>query len=547
MTVESETSGPAVVGGRYRLVARVAGGGMGDVWRARDGRLQRDVAVKVLKSHLADDDIFRKRFRFEARAAAALNHPAIAAVFDYGEEPDSKDGHSAYLVMEFVEGEPLEQLLRRTDRIDAATTLGIVEQTAAGLQAAHDRGIVHRDIKAANLMICPDGAVKITDFGIARALDGTQLTQTGTMLGTVAYMSPEQLAGGTATAKSDLYALGIVAYRCLCGRTPFAGPESMAVALAHVREAVPPLPHDVPVAVAELVYRMLEKDPSDRPASARRLAEDARSVGQSLGSSVLVPATEHDVAPRTRAIDTAPTIAVGRVISSPAGDRTRSMSIATAAYPGVPGIADPADIRLSGSSRSNHRARSRRRWAIVGAAVVVVFAAVFIWGPSGSWAATVPDVHGLPVGAADGRLAALGIRTSDHMVDAAVSTEGTVLTQRPATGVRIPVGSTVVLTVASGFVNVDPAALIGQPVADVDTLLTGLGLHSVSTTVISVDAPGTVVSVDPSGPVRTGSTVTVAVAAAPPPTTTTTNVPVLKGKGGRQPGGGGGGGPGGSN
>src|SRR5450759_690161 len=136
MTAASENPSLTVVGGRYRLVTRVAGGGMGDVWRARAARLGRDVAVKLLKSHLADDDIFRERFRFEARAAAALNHPSIAAVFDYGEEPDSKDGYTAYLVMEFVEGEPLEQHLRRRNRIDPITTLGIVEQTAAGLQAA---------------------------------------------------------------------------------------------------------------------------------------------------------------------------------------------------------------------------------------------------------------------------------------------------------------------------------------------------------------------------------------------------------------------------
>ena len=529
MTTASENPSLTVVGGRYRLVTRVAGGGMGDVWRARDDRLGRDVAVKLLKSHLADDDIFRERFRFEARAAAALNHPSIAAVFDYGEEPDSKDGYTAYLVMEFVEGEPLEQHLRRRNRIDPITTLGIVEQTAAGLQAAHERGIVHRDIKPANLMVRPDGTIKITDFGIARALDSAQLTQTGTMLGTVEYMSPEQLEGRTATAKSDLYALGVVAYRCLAGRTPFGGPESMAVALAHIREPVPRLPTDVPAAVAGLVYQMLEKDPSHRPASALRLAEDAVSVSHSLGPSAVVSSPEPSV--RARPTGIAPTTVVAPGGVSVAREETQSMLTATASYPRVPEISKPSEVRPSQSKRG---AQSRKRRGFFVAAVVILLGMLIFWAASGPGPVTVPDVHGLPVGAASGRMTTLGLRVSVRSTDAA-SSAGTVLTQRPSASSRVAPGSTVMLTVASGFVDVDPAALIGQPVARADALLAGLGLNALSEAVISLDAPGTVVSAVPSGRVRTGSSVTLGVAVAAPPPTTTTTTTTTPGKGGTKP------------
>src|SRR5665213_1331584 len=175
-------------GGRYRLSERIASGGMGDVWRATDELLGRNVAIKLLRSEFGDTELFRRRFRFEAQAAASLSHPGIAAVFDYGEEDGDSGDHRAYIVMELVEGESLDVRLRRLGRLGPSPTMDIVGQAARGLQAAHDRGIVHRDVKPANLLIRPDGMVKITDFGIARAIDGSALTQTGAMLGTVQYM-----------------------------------------------------------------------------------------------------------------------------------------------------------------------------------------------------------------------------------------------------------------------------------------------------------------------------------------------------------------------
>jgi eukaryotic-like serine/threonine-protein kinase len=309
----TEPGAPAV-GGRYRLEDPIASGGMGDVWRAADELLGRQVAVKILKPGFGDDASFRLRFRAEARASASLSHPGVATVYDYGEQV-AGGIHTAYLVMELVPGEPLSALLARQVTIDPARTMDMVAQTADALQAAHDRGIVHRDIKPANLLVRPDGSIKITDFGIARAADAMALTQTGMLLGTVAYMSPEQLSGLTATPASDLYSLGVVAYLCLAGRTPFAGVEQMAVAVAHVRDDVPLLPNEIPQTVRDVVYQLLDKDPARRPGSAGELAATAvgirgRLVGEPVPTVPTVPPSP--LAPTTDQLGRLPTVeAVG--------------------------------------------------------------------------------------------------------------------------------------------------------------------------------------------------------------------------------------------
>ncbi len=234
----------SVLGGRYALIEHLASGGMGDVWRASDGVLDRVVAVKVLKPELFEDPAFRERFRREARHAGSLSHPGIAAVFDYGEE-----ARSAYLVMELIPGEPLSTVLARRGALPAEAVTSLLRQAAAALGAAHHAGIVHRDVKPGNLLVQPNGQVKITDFGIARALGASTLTLHGHVLGTAAYLSPEQAAGRTATAASDVYSLGVVAYEALTGRPPFEG-EAVSVALAHTQQAPPPLPATVPPSAA---------------------------------------------------------------------------------------------------------------------------------------------------------------------------------------------------------------------------------------------------------------------------------------------------------
>ena len=260
-------SSGTTLGERYRLIQQIAVGGMGEVWRARDDTLARDVAVKVLREEFAGDPGFLARFRVEARNSASLSHPNIAQLYDYGEQEGS-----AYLVMELVEGEPMSDLLEREPVLPSRTLLPILAQTARALQAAHQAGVVHRDVKPGNILLDHAGRVKITDFGVSRAVDQAPMTATGMVMGTAQYLSPEQAVGRHATPASDLYSLGIVAYESLAGRRPFTGPTAVDIAIAHVNDPVPPLPTEVERRLAGLVRMMLAKEPADRPASAADLA-----------------------------------------------------------------------------------------------------------------------------------------------------------------------------------------------------------------------------------------------------------------------------------
>jgi eukaryotic-like serine/threonine-protein kinase len=265
-----------LLGDRYELLVPLASGGMGRVWRARDVLLERPVAVKVLRNEFTADATFRARFRAEATHTAALHHPHIASVFDYGEV--RADGENlAYLVMELVEGETLADLLERKGRLDPARTLDLLRQTSSALAAAHAAGLVHRDIKPGNLLVRDDGVVKITDFGIAWSASSVPLTGTGQVMGTANYLSPEQAAGGPATPASDVYALGAVAYECLTGRRAFDGESSVQVALKQIHEEPAPLPPDIPAGVRRLVERAMVKDPAERypDGAAFRAAVDA--------------------------------------------------------------------------------------------------------------------------------------------------------------------------------------------------------------------------------------------------------------------------------
>lgn len=274
-------------GGRYELNSRIAIGGMGEVWEATDHVIGRTVAIKILKDEYMGDPGFLERFRAEARHAALVNHEGIASVFDYGEE-----NGSAFLVMELVPGEALSTILERETELSPDRTLDIVAQTASALQAAHAAGLVHRDIKPGNLLITPDGRVKITDFGIARIADQVPLTATGQVMGTVQYLSPEQASGHPASPATDIYSLGIVAYESLAGRRPFTGESQVAIAMAHINEQPPPLPDDIPEPVRNLVLAMIAKKPEDRPASAAVVARASNALrrGDVAAAAAAVPA-----------------------------------------------------------------------------------------------------------------------------------------------------------------------------------------------------------------------------------------------------------------
>jgi serine/threonine-protein kinase len=342
-------------GGRYELDSRIAIGGMGEVWEATDHVIGRTVAIKILKDEYMGDPGFLERFRAEARHAALVNHEGIASVFDYGEE-----NGSAFLVMELVPGEALSTILERDGSLSTDKTLDIVAQTSAALQAAHAAGLVHRDIKPGNLLITPDGRVKITDFGIARIADQVPLTATGQVMGTVQYLSPEQASGHPASPATDTYSLGIVAYECLAGKRPFTGESQVAIAMAQINEQPPPLPPTVAVPVQNLVMAMIAKKPEDRPASAAAVARAASSLRRG------------DVAAAAAAV---PAIAAGMATGD---DMTQLLtsgsdtSAATRVLPSAAGAPLPADADGEAEGEPEKKKRSPWTWPLIALIVLLL-------------------------------------------------------------------------------------------------------------------------------------------------------------------------------
>jgi len=270
--------------GRYRLGDRLGAGGMGQVWRASDEVLSREVAVKILHPEFADDETFVRQLRAAARVTSGLPHHGIAAVYDFGQTRVGADGQSpardheqdgdrvVYLVMELIPGVALSTILSEVGPLSCGRTLDLIAQAARAVHAAHQRGVIHRDIKPANLMVIPPRRVKVTDFGTAWPVDHEPLTATGQVRGIAHYLAPELVKGQDASPLSDVYALAIVAYDCLAGRPPFPGGNQVAVALAHLNETAPPLPPSVPLPVRAVIGAAMEKDPRRRLPGAEAFA-----------------------------------------------------------------------------------------------------------------------------------------------------------------------------------------------------------------------------------------------------------------------------------
>jgi serine/threonine-protein kinase len=362
-----------MLGNRYELLLPLASGGMGRVWRARDTLLERPVAVKVLRQELTGDATFRARFRAEAQHTAALHHPNVASVFDYGEV--EVDGEClAYLVMELIEGEALSTLLEREGRLDPARTLDVLRQTSAALAAAHAAGLVHRDVKPGNVLVGNDGTVKIADFGIAWSASSVPLTGTGQVVGTAHYLSPEQADGGKATPASDVYALGTVAYECLAGRRAFDGENAVQIALKQIREEPAPLPADVPASIRAVVERAMAKDPAARYADGaelRKAVESAAVVSPTEPVAPSVPAPTATFPAPTGVFPAASSAAApGPLRWLPRRPLTRVLAGVAAAFAVIavlvgalagPGGEDPASgasAAASSSSRSSSSAPS---------------------------------------------------------------------------------------------------------------------------------------------------------------------------------------------
>jgi predicted Ser/Thr protein kinase len=321
-----------VLNGRYQLTQRIAAGGMGEVWRGNDLLLHREIAVKVLLPALMSDSDFIARFRSEARMMAALRHPGIVQVYDYGENAQVGAHQLDYLVMEYIDGTPLSKKIQQAGRLSATETMTVVAQVADALQTAHEAGIVHRDIKPSNLLVRPAGAIVLVDFGIARSTGITGITSTNVVLGSAHYMAPEQAEGRPVTAATDVYALGAVAFSCLTGRPPYVGDNPLAVLAQLVHGQPPVLPPDVPAAVASVVLRALAKDPAQRFPSASGLAAAARGSASQPGK-IIPPSYGVTPSPGPAASGAAPT--------SPA-------------RPGAAGAFAPGSAQVGGSSRGHN-------------------------------------------------------------------------------------------------------------------------------------------------------------------------------------------------
>jgi eukaryotic-like serine/threonine-protein kinase len=442
----------SLLAGRYRLETQIAAGAVGEVWRADDTVLARPVAVKILRDGHASHAETLARFRAEARHAGALSHPAIARVYDYGEpEPPTPP----FLVMELVNGPSLATLLA-DGPLDARQTMDVVAQVAAGLQTAHEAGLVHRDIKPANLLLAPGGQVKITDFGIAHAAGSAPVTRTGAVIGTPSYLAPERITGASATPAADLYSLGVVAHECLTGAPPFSG-SPVEVAVAHRDRPLPALPPTVPDEVARLVTELTAKDPAARPASAGEVAVRAASLRDRQGADVAAAATSWLPAlPDTLMDVTAPGPLAGSEPGTPWPARQ---------YLPWPG----RDVRLSRRPATVGRRHWPLSWRLAAGVAVLAM------------------------------LGALGLVT-------ALSGTAQSPQQPTVAGTR---------SASPHTIDVSAGSLIGQPVALARQRLEALGLNVRIQWHPSDQQAGTVLSVEPSGQVQAASTVVLTAAFSP--------------------------------
>jgi len=499
---------PRVLSGRYEITHLIARGGMAQIYRAHDRQLDRIVALKVLFPELSTDRSFVERFRREAQAAANLSHPNIVQVYDWGE-----DEGNYFIVMELVEGQSLSEIIRDHGPLKAIPAARIAADIAAGLAYAHRSGVVHRDVKPGNVIVTADGEVKVTDFGIARAMNTDEdLTQTGLVMGTATYFSPEQAEGRTVDGRSDLYALGVVAFEMVAGRPPFVAESPIAVASKHVRE-VPPLPRDfvanVPPDYEAVVMKSLSKFPEQRYQTADEMRADflrfvdgqpvlAQEVATTMAAAVAATTTVAAVGPSTTA---------------------------------VPAYAGPKS--------EYRRERSPRAWIAAIAALVLLLAVIgFFLAKSfggGSGTLSMPNVVGISITQARIELSNAGLEVARTTQKASKKPVGTVLSSNPASGLKVQKGQKVTLEISKGGAGqiVEVPNVVNQDLSSAETMLQQVGLtyvisYSTQTTSLSGAnstgnsiAQGKVLSQDPpaKSKVTTGTQVTLTV---PQPTQTAT-------------------------
>lgn len=476
-----------VLDGRYRIESKIARGGMATVYTAVDTRLDRRVAVKVMHPSLVDDETFVTRFIREAKSAARLAHPNVVPVYDQGE-----DGSRVFLVMEYVPGKTLRQVLTERGRLTLEQAVPIMDAVLAALGAAHAAGLVHRDVKPENVLLGDDGRVRVADFGLARAAASTSTTAaSGLLIGTVAYVAPEQVLTGVTDARSDLYSAGVMFYEMLTGVAPFTGDTPLSIAYRHVHEDVP-MPSEYAPGIDPrgdaIVVLACAREPADRPLDAAELQSRLRALGTSLP------------APRTSDTEILPVDAATVIVDRPPAPRRGRRRRRTA---------DDAPV-----------GRSRRplRWAVLAS----ICGLAIIAGTVGAHLLTtakIADVRGRTVAAAQSELVGQGLKVAVAGHEYSPYPPGSVAVERPAAGVRVNKGTVITLTLSLGLRPI-PLPHVSGSAATASATLTQAGFTPAIVHVHSLAVPtGQVIGTHPSAGHLTvpGTTVTVFVSIGPPP------------------------------
>ena len=470
----------SVFDSRYRILRKLGSGGMAAVYLAEDEELGRRVAIKVLDARYADDDLFLERFRREAKSAAGLSHPNIVSIYDRGEA----DGH-AYIAMEVVEGRSLKELIKSHGPLPLTKAIDYTRQILAALRFAHKNGIVHRDIKPHNILVGPEERLKVTDFGIARA-EASQMTETGSILGTVHYLSPEQARRTTVSAQSDLYSVGVVLYEMLTGRVPFTGDSPIEIAMKHASDTPkPPSAHvrDIPPELDHVVLRALAKTARERYRSAEEFSDDLGRVAAGL------PVSPETAEAATAILTDMPTAAT-RVMR---GDATRQ-----------PPRRPPFPPEYAYEEPPRRRKRSVFPWLLaLGLLCAAAVAGWYVWTQiqdelKAAEPVGVPLVVGLKEELALAKIEDAGLEAEVTREPSRDQPSGTVFSQKPDEGARIAKGETVTIGVSTGLPKVEVPRLAGLRFDEALQRLADLKLEAQRKEVFSdVRPPGEVVSQDP--------------------------------------------------
>jgi serine/threonine-protein kinase len=496
---------PRLLGGRYELDGVVGRGGMAEVYRARDIRLDRIVAIKTLRTDLARDQIFQARFRREAQSAASLNHPSIVAVYDTGE--DMTAGLPVpYIVMEYVDGRTVRDLLQEGHRLLPERSLEIIDGVLRALDYSHQAGIVHRDIKPGNVMVTRNGDIKVMDFGIARAMSDAQatMTQTAQVIGTAQYLSPEQARGERVDSRSDLYSTGCLLYELLTGRPPFTGDSPVAIAYQHVREnPVPPsrVDPDVPPWADAIVLKAMAKSPADRYQTAGDMRADLQRAASGMPVTA-APPTRFDMYPQTQRMGTGTMMAGATSQIPPVEDYN---------YAG-------RDYDYAGRGPGGGGAGgTSRRWIPWVLGVVLVIAVVagvayYLLAGAGKTYA-VPLVNGEPVATAQAQIKAQHLRWTVTYRNSGSVKANVVINSSPQEGNNVPANTLVTLFVSKGQAPVAVPSVVGQPQNQAEAALQAQGFKvDVKTDATSSAPAGQVISQSPSGGTAApGATITITV------------------------------------